>query len=207
MKQAVTGACLLLLAAAGQAGDLLDEVAAVQAGTFTTEAQSSADPRYENVRWHIVEVWRGRGLQERWFYTESWLDQAKGPYIQRITRLARDGAGTIVASRYMIPEAGRFVDAWREPGRLDSLQAKDLIPLPGCEVIIVRTGPARFEGSTVGDHCRNSYMGSAYAVSKLVLTAEGMTNWDRGFDADGNQKWGPVDGGYQFRRSPAPVVR
>ena len=197
----------LLISACARAGSLLDDYVRLQSGDFTSEAQARQDPGYQVALWHIVEIWRGTDSAERWLYTEAWLEKAPAPYIQRITRLRVEGEGTVVASRQTIPEAARFAGAWREPGRFEALKPADLTPLPGCDVLITRTGAGRFEGSTAGDHCRNAYKGAVYAVSYLALTAAGMTNWDRGFDADGNLKWGPAAGGYQFLRSPAPVVR
>jgi CpeT protein len=193
--------------AASQAGDLLDDYMRLQTGDFTSEAQARQDSRYQVAEWHIVEIWREGEHQERWLYTEAWLAGAKGPYLQRITRVGRDGDASIIASRYTIPDATRFVGAHQDPGAFDKLRAGDLVALPGCEVTVVRAGAGRFEGGTTGDHCRANYKGAAYAVSSLVLTADGMTNWDRGFDATGNLVWGPEAGGYQLRRSPAPDVR
>ena len=37
-------------------------------------------------------------------------------------------------------------------------------------------------------------------VSYNTLTANGMVNWDRGFDSGGKHVWGPQAGGYQFTR-------
>jgi hypothetical protein len=200
-------AAVLLAGPRAWAGDLLEDFVQLQAGSFTSEAQAQRDPGYQVALWRIVEIWHGAGPGERWLYTEAWLDKAPAPYIQRLTRLRVEGDGTIVASRHTIPDAARFVGAWQEPGRFAALKPADLAALPGCDVMIMRAGPNRFEGSTIGDHCRNAYKGAAYAVSYLALTADGMTNWDRGFDAAGNLKWGPAAGGYQFARSPAPVVR
>jgi hypothetical protein len=183
-----------------RAAGLLDEYVQLQSGDFTSQAQASQDPGYQVAVWHIVEIWRGADSSERWLYTEAWLDKAPVPYIQRVTRVTAEGDGTIVASRHTVPDAARFVGAWGEPGRFAALKPSELSALPGCEVMIVRAGAGRFEGSTVGARCRITYKGAAYAVSNLTLTADGMTNWDRGFDADGALKWGPAKGGYRFVR-------
>jgi len=198
---------LCVASAAAQAGDLLDDYVRLQAGEFTSEVQARQDARYQVAQWHIVEIWRAQDPKQRWLYTEAWLAGAKGPYLQRITRVAQDGDASLVASRYTIPDPARFVGAYQDPGAFAKLRVGDLAALPGCEVTIVRAGAGRFEGGTAGDHCRANYKGAAYAVSTLVLTADGMTNWDRGFDAAGNLVWGPEAGGYQFRRSPAPDVK
>jgi hypothetical protein len=195
-------ACALSMAARLATADdarLLDEYVRLQVGTFSSEAQAAKDPAYGAATWHIAEIWRGRGQGERWLYSESWMKDAPAPYMQRVSRVTQDG-GSIVARRYSLPDAARFVGAWRDPGRADSLDAAALTELVGCDAVIARAGADRFEGGTVGDHCRNSYKGAAYAISRVVLTADGMVNWDRGFDAAGNLKWGPAAGGYELQR-------
>jgi hypothetical protein len=99
-----------------------------------------------------------------------------------------------------MPEAARFVGAWQEPARIAALNPGDLAELAGCDIVIVRAGAGRFEATTVGNHCRNSYKGASYATSQSSLTVDKMVNWDRGFNAAGELIWGPAAGGYQFRR-------
>jgi uncharacterized protein (DUF1330 family) len=178
----------------------LDEYVRLQVGNFTSEAQARQDLRYEAVTWHIAEIWPGRRDDERWLYTESWMPDAPAPYMQRISRLRAEPDGTIAARRYTLPEAARFVGGWRDPSVFDALKPDDLSELTGCDAVITRAGAGRFEGGTLGNRCRNSYKGASYAISQSVLTAEEMNNWDRGFSEGGELVWGPVAGGYRFRR-------
>ncbi|NJD31880.1 MAG: hypothetical protein FIB04_08345 [Gammaproteobacteria bacterium] len=186
--------------------DLLDDYVRLQVGTFSSEAQAARDPAYGAATWHVAEVWAGRGKDERWLYSESWMKDAPVPYMQRMSRVMVEG-GSIVARRYSIPQAARFNGAWRDPRRLDVLQPADLTEMAGCDAVLTRAGAGRFEGGTVGDHCRNSYKGATYAISRVVLDADGMLNWDRGFDAAGNLMWGPANAGYELKRvTPLPAV-
>jgi hypothetical protein len=207
LRHAVFIGAFFSLSLAARADGVLDDYVKLQVGNFTSEAQALQDPRYATAVWRIVEIWQDDDPAERWLYTEAWLGDAKAPYLQRITRLRRESESSIVASRYTIPEAARFVGAPGDPTVFGRLRPQDLVALPGCDVMIVRAGAGRFEGGTVGDHCRNGYKGAAYAVSRLAVAADEMTNWDRGFDATGALVWGPATGGYQFRRSPAPDVK
>ena len=93
-----------------------------------------------------------------------------------------------------------YVGAWEIPEQFDAVDKAALTEVAGCKTVMARTGAMRFEGGTLGTTCSNDYKGAAYAISQSVLEADGMTNWDRGFAADGTQVWGPEYGGYQFRR-------
>jgi uncharacterized protein (DUF1330 family) len=194
------GIALAWLGVSSAHSGTLDEYVRLQAGSFTSEAQARQDARYDAITWHIAEIWPGGDPEERWLYTESWMPGAPVPYMQRVSRLREAPDGALTARRYTLPEASRFVGAWREPSRFEALRPAELAELPGCESVITRAGNGRFEGSTSGARCRNSYKGASYAISQSVLTADEMVNWDRGFDAGGNLVWGPAAGGYRFRR-------
>ena len=188
------------VAAASAPASTLDEFLRLHVGSFSSAAQARLDKRYDVAIWHIVEIWPQSAPGERWLYTESWLEGAPKPYLQRISRVREDGPATLRVTRYTLADAERWVGAWQEPARFASLDRKQLAELTGCDGVMVRTGPQRFEGGTVGAACPNAYKGARYAVSSTVLGADEMVNWDRGFAADGSQVWGPSDGGYRFRR-------
>ena len=195
---------LLMLAGAGvlqtaHAG-VLEDFVGLQVGSFSSEAQAKQDASYDAITWHVAEIWTDDDPAERWLYTESWIAQAPAPYMQRVTRLRAEPDGTITARRYTLPEAARFVGAWQQPARIAALNPGDLTELVGCDTVVTRAGAGRFEGTTVGNRCRNSYKGASYAISQSVLTADEMVNWDRGFNAAGELVWGPAAGGYQLRR-------
>ena len=93
-----------------------------------------------------------------------------------------------------------FIGAWEAVERFDAISKSDLTEVAGCETILARTGKSRYEGSTLGASCKNSFRGAAYAVSQTVISTDSITNWDRGFAADGTQVWGTPHGGYELRR-------
>jgi uncharacterized protein (DUF1330 family) len=191
---------LWAIAATAPLAGVLEEFVRLQAGSFTSAVQARNDKRYDVATWHIVEIWPRSAAGERWLYTESWLEGAPKPYLQRISRVREDGPGALRVTRYTLADADRWVGAWQEPARFAQLDRKQLTELTGCDGVMVRTGPQRFEGGTIGAACVNAYKGARYAVSTTVLGDGEMLNWDRGFSADGSQVWGPTEGGYRFRR-------
>ena len=198
------------LSAAPLAADALDDYVRLQSGSFTTAQQAKLDARYETAIWHMAQIWQqpvadpGDAPRVRWLYSESWMKDAQAPYMQRISRLVAEPDGTISVRRYTLPEPQRFIGGWQDPAKFAQLAPDALAPLEGCDLVLTRTGSQRFEGGTIGNRCRNAYKGSSYAVSHAVIAADGFTNWDRGFAADGNQTWGPKHGGYRFERLDAP---
>lgn len=198
----VRALAIAALAAAVPAGaSSLDDYLKLQLGSWTSAAQAAADQRFGTAVWHLAEIWRDPQATERWIYAESWMEGADKPYMQRISRVVEQADGTILARRYAIPAPERFVGAWRDPAAFAKLSPAELSEMAGCEVTIVRAGKDRFEGGTQGRRCGNAYKGAAYAISQTTLTPAEMSNWDRGFAADGELRWGPAAGGYRFRRA------
>lgn len=203
MTRGLVAAVALAPVAWAGAGEALDELMRLQVGSFSSALQSKYDARYDDITWHIAEIWPGSPDGARWIYTEAWMTGAEAPYMQRVARYTQEADGSIVSVRYPVPDAQRFIGAWREPGRLAELDPASLSALPGCETVMSRTGERRFEGGTTGSRCANSHRGASYAISRTVLDGDSMINWDRGFAADGSLRWGPAAGGYQFRRLDA----
>lgn len=193
---------LLLIAVVARplSADTLDDYLSLATGSFTSAAQAATDSRYDEVTWHIAEIWRDNPDAERWLYTESWMADADSPYMQRISSVVRRDDGSLLTRRYRLPDVEKYVGAWQDPERFDAMGPERLTELAGCEAVLARAGEQRFEGSTRGRDCINRYKGASYAISRGLVHADGMTNWDRGFSDDGKLVWGPPHGGYRFRR-------
>lgn len=180
--------------------DVIDDYVDLATGEFSSAAQAKTDDRYDAITWHISEIWQDDSTAERWLYIESWIDAADAPYMQRIARVVQQEDGSLSTRRFRFPEPAAFVGAGDDVRRFASLQQNDLIEMKGCDIVLVRTGPQRFEGGTQGNGCRNAYKGASYAVSYGTLMSGGMVNWDRGIAANGEHVWGPASGGYRFDR-------
>ncbi|XP_010531856.1 PREDICTED: chromophore lyase CRL, chloroplastic-like [Tarenaya hassleriana] len=61
-----------------------------------------------------------------------------------------------------------------------------------------------YEGSTPPGGFPNSWNGASYCTSDLtVLKNNEIHLWDRGYDDDGNQVWGPKSNPYEFKPTPS----
>ena len=191
---------MITAAAPAAQADALDDYLALTTGTFDSSAQAAQDDRYDHAIWHKAKIWPEQN-DGRWAYTENWLAGAKAPYRQRITQYTLDEHGAIKAQGYIIANAEKYVGAAQDTSLLDGLALEDLTATGTCPAFVARTGATRFESSTVGQSCQNNYKGASYVVSRSITDETGFTNWDRGFNAQGELVWGPSAGGYQFVRS------
>jgi|GEM_PF-748743 len=178
----------------------LDRLAAWMTGTFSSAAQSQADPDYIDVRLHLAPVWTAR-TDGRWFYVEQAIATALDkPYRQRVYRLRAVADGLFESKVFELPDPSVAVGAWKQPDALATLDPAALVDRPGCAVLLRAVDGASFAGSTLGSQCVSGFRGAAYATSEVTVTATGLVSWDRGYDAAGKQVWGAEKGGYKFDR-------
>lgn len=64
-----------------------------------------------------------------------------------------------------------------------------------------------FVGGTTGQGCPSSRAGAVRMTSEITLNGQGMTTWDRGWNAAGELAWGPEKGPYRFERVTAQDPR
>ena len=188
--------------AEGLADPDLRQLADWMIGSFSSQAQAAADSDYFDIRLQMVRIWPAR-QDACWLYIEQAMTGHEDrPYRQRVYRLTRATSDTLESAVFELKAPLRLAGLWRTPEKFDVLTPDSLVRREGCAIRLTRKGADAFVGSTLGRACLSTLRGASYATSEVVITPEGMTSWDRGFDASGKQVWGAVKGGYVFRKLP-----
>lgn len=179
----------------------LDRLAAWMTGSFSSAAQAASDSDFYDIRLEMSPIWPDRD-DGYWLYVEqATAARRDAPYRQRVYRVHEPEPGLYASDVYAFESPLQYAGAWRTPERFDGLVPANLTLLDGCTVFMEWEDGA-FTGGTRGTGCDSSRRGAVYTTSEVTITSEGITSWDRGFDADGNQKWGAEKGPYIFRRKP-----
>jgi len=169
-------------------------------GSFSSAAQAAADTNYYDIHLQMVPIWPERS-DGYWLYVEqavgSSLDR---PYRQRVYRVRRLAENLYESAVYTLADPKAAVGAWQQDRPLAGLSPSALERRDGCAVLLRRDPSGEFSGGTVGRCCESTLGSAAYATSEIVLRADGMTTWDRGFTPDGEQAWGAEQGPYVFLR-------
>jgi CpeT protein len=184
--------------------DVTAELAQWMTGCFSSAAQAQTDAEYFEVRLVMVPIWESRD-DGPWLYIEQAVASALDkPYRQRVYHLVEEDGG-VRSEVYELPgEALDYADTWRDVGSFSAISPEDLVERTGCAVHLRPTQGGDWAGSTLDDHCLSDFRGATYATSEIVLKRDSIESWDRGFDADGEQVWGAVKGGYVFERTELP---
>lgn len=196
---------LILLVAAAAEPSLAEDYASIAQGTFSTEAQHVADPRYDWAEARVVRIWPER-TDGIWLYQEQAIVNTPGmtpeaarakPYFQFVARVTQLGTGVLRRDNFRVRDGAAWLALVPGDPRLSKLSTADLAP-PSCHNRLEKVAIGVFTGRT--ESCANAFKGAAWMQSLSVTTADVYVNWDRGFDLAGNRVWGPEAGGYLFRR-------
>jgi len=203
MRSLVAFSQAMLLSPVAVAADPeLEQLAEWMTGAFSSEAQSLEDPDFRHIVLHMSPMWPDRS-DGVWLYVEQAVaEAAEKPYRQRVYHLRRVGEELFASSVYTIDEPLTRAGVWRQESPLADLGPVDLTERDGCTIYLVRRTDGAFVGSTLGRLCSSSLRGATWASSEVVITADGMVSWDRGWDDAGAQVWGAEKAGYRFDRIP-----
>jgi len=176
----------------------IDELAGWMTGSFSSAAQAAADPEYRDIRLHMAPIWTSRTVG-RWLYVEQAVaEKQEKPYRQRVYRVHRDDHG-LVSDVYELPgDPLDLAGAWKDPAAFQALTPEVLTPRTGCSIRLARRDDGTYTGATEHGACPSELNGASFATSEVVITPNLLASWDRGFDANGKQVWGAVEGAYRF---------
>ena len=177
-------------------------VSAASCNHGVNAAQAKAEPDdYFDIQLVMVPIWTDR-TDGRWLYVEqAAANSTDRPYRQRVYRLAREDEETLRSDVFTLPgDPLEYAGCWRKGTPLAEIGPADLAQRDGCSIILLRTGPERYAGGTVGEGCESSLRGAAYATSDVIVTPTRLVSWDQGWDESGKQVWGATEGGYIFEK-------
>lgn len=172
-------------------------------GSFSSAQQAQRDSQYFHVDLHMARIWKQR-TDGAWFYVEQAMgNKPEAPYRQRVYHVQRIEEGMLESIVYEIADPRSVVGAWQTPSLFDALTPQSLKLRRGCEVYLQATGES-YVGGTHGTACRSDLNGASYATSEVVIMADRIESWDRGWSATDLQVWGAKAGGYIFLRQTRP---
>lgn len=175
------------------------ELTEYMTGSFSSAAQAGADANYYNMTLQIVPIWPDEAAD--YLYVEQAIATKQlQPNRQRIYKLEKLSEGAYRASVYSIAHDSLFIGKWRSPTFFNSYSPSDLISGGTCAIILYQNSDGTYTGSTKDRDCGSAMKGASYETSVVDVRSDQISVWDQGFNDDGKQVWGAVDGPYVFLR-------
>lgn len=176
----------------------LETLVSWMSGSFSSQEQAEADSDYFDIRLVMYPIWKDR-TDGFWLYVEQAVHGYEHkPYRQRIYNVVRISADIFESRVFEINEPLKFAEEFKTEGFLGSLTPDSLTRKTGCAILLRRKCENVFMGNTVGKACESDLHGATHAVSEVTLTREYMESWDKGYNDEGEQIWGPEKGPYKF---------
>ena len=170
-------------------------------GDFNSEKQANSNPAYFAISLRSCAV-DFADMGTRVLYVEqASMETLSQPYRQRLYVVEDLEDGRVSSEIYAFTDskAANLIGACDAPEDI-TIKTKHLVDRTGCTVWLEEMDDGSFEGATEGTECSSSLGGAAYATSEVTLESDRLLSLDQGWDVEGNQVWGAVDGPYRFLR-------
>ena len=178
----------------------LDTLVSWMTGRFSSREQSLQDSSFFDIRLIMTRIWQERS-DGYWLYVEQAVAGAQDrPYRQRIYHVTHIGGDIFESAVYTMDNPDSFTGAWEDASRFMSLTESLIHPRTGCEILL-RKRDESFVGSTLSRLCGSDLHGASFATSEVIIQADRLISWDRGFDEEGVHIWGAEAGGYIFLKT------
>ena len=178
----------------------LDRAFAWLIGRFDSRDQALQNASYFSIQLISCEV-NAPEIGEKVLYIEqASMDSPNQPYRQRLYHVTEAENGEIISTIYSLNNPGAAVGLCDRENQ-ETFTPGEVALRDGCAVYLNWNGEY-FDGSTRGEACSSTLGGASYATSEVILKADLLESWDRGFDATGRQVWGATEGAYIFVRRP-----
>jgi hypothetical protein len=193
-----------------KANSTVDEFANLLLGTFDSSTQSIENSDYLDVTVRHCNVVMNNLPTDfasgRFLALRQSVSTSEDPYRVRILRVFEGEEKNAVRTSSFAPKQGiDLSELCFKPEDERTVSFSDLSE-ERCTTTAVKAGDA-FVGGTTSEGCASNRMGAVRMTSEVKIDANGMSTWDRGWDAQGNLAWGPSKGPYQFERVVAQDVR
>lgn len=180
-------------------------------GRFSTQLHQSIDSTKGDVL--VRTVVYGEHDDALLLYTQQgeYWEGKFYPYRQRIYAIYQKDDYYIGLDIFALPNEEKYWDVLKEVNegdttfvadleRLRSIPIDSLIYKDGCSVNIYKDNLNAFRGSTNESDCRGTFKGATYTTTEFVVYLHEVISWERGWDDNMNQKWGPTNGPYIYSK-------
>lgn len=169
-------------------------------GSYSTQEQASKDSGYKSILLDIKRIWPELSSAQ-WLYVEYSSGDTPGtPYKQQVYKVMTTREGRFRYEIYEIPDAQRFVDDMKKDYPLSELKPDELIKSEECDVTVTLMDAGLYEGGVYNKDCRHGLNGAVYKKSEVMISKDGISVWEKGYDENDIPVWGNEKGGYFFKR-------
>ncbi|RMF22631.1 MAG: chorismate mutase [Cyanobacteria bacterium J083] len=172
-------------------------------GKMDTSRQAIANPQRANVqmttcRVNVKDKDKQNSLTQYLYQEQAIVGKLNQPYRQRFLAITPGkNPSEIISFSYKPNNPAQWINFCQVPLPQRNLTT-DLLGESVCRVILKPLINV-YIGVTPPEGCPTTARGAVKITNRILLHAQGMDTWDRGFDKEGKLVFGAKDEAYQFR--------
>lgn len=169
-----------------QQEDPLRQVTKYLTGYFSTQWQVATTGKNQDMRTHVVRIWKSKKDAGVWLYYEKYYAAWPSiPIVQRALHVERREA-IVEVKTYALYNARSAAGMWKSPESFPNLTP---VLLDGCNLYITRVDANQFKGAVRKGRCQDGSKGAAYMARTVKLTAYAVIEERKGYKANGSVMW------------------
>ncbi len=178
----------------------LKQLLSYMTGSYSGQTYLDGTFFTKKTRMQLVQIWKER-KDGYWLYREQagimYLDKPSHQIIYHLTQIDES---SFKIDEFDVKDRKKFVGEWKKSAPMDALTPEALIERKGCSIILKKKNDSAFIGSIVGKACADPEIDAGYVKTDVKITATNFYIWDRFFDANDKQIWGPENNGFTFTK-------
>ncbi|KAA3635645.1 MAG: hypothetical protein DWP97_04380 [Calditrichaeota bacterium] len=202
MKKIILLSLLIIIAGTAHADNpeiLLNQFMNKITGSYSSYEQAAADSYYIDLHLNVKEIWKTED-SSRWLLLQtSFSSDTLYPYKNQLFHLYPYALNLIRIDIYSISEKKAFFKTVDSSLAFDTTFLEYVSISANCELYLNHI-KSTFAAYSKSDKCPNNLRGASYANTDIELDGDELYIWERGYNSKDEQVWGPLNGGYIFKK-------
>lgn len=168
-------------------------------GSYTSLEQATSDSNYLDLHLKVKEIWKTNDSSRWLFLQTSFSYDTLYPYKHQLFHLYPIALKLVVIDVYQITEKESLIRTVDSNLSFDTTFLSYVKKKNNCELYLNKVNAA-FAAYSKSDRCPDNNRGASYSNRDIEFEGDEFYIWERGYNAKEEQVWGPLNGGYLFKR-------
>lgn len=176
-------------------------------GQFHSKDHHKRDTLIAPIELRQEVIWENLVTDGIWIYAELRDARSQSVIGQKFIKLSDLDDKQMEMTTYTVSNIKDYEGELSKEKPFSSLKPDELTLVEDCAVIFVRKTEQKFQGTTAGTDCKSGSRRASYIIQDYQVFENKVVWLENGFDSDNKIIWGPLNGGYQFKRDTTKKMK
>lgn len=169
-------------------------------GNFNSKDHHKRDSLIAPLELRQEVIWENLVTDGIWIYAETIDSRSKAVVGQKFYKLSDLDDKQMELTIYTLPNINDYQGELAREKPFANLRPDELTLVEDCAIIFTRKTEQKYQGNTSGTDCKAGSRRASYILQEFQVFENKVVWLENGYDSDNKIIWGPVNGGYQFKR-------